>query len=103
MQFDQLYGLAIDKAERAVMPGKRIDNIIERLTYDVYIYFQRGLFERHKTVFAPMLAFAILVAAGKVCICNRLDIWASGIVCSLVSAQHIQSLRRLSRLLHTIK
>ena len=68
MQFEQLYGLAIDRAEKAVMPSKRINNINERLTYDVYLYFQRGLFEGHKLVFGLMLAFAVLVAAGKVCI-----------------------------------
>ncbi len=65
-QFDQLYGLAIDKAEKAILPHKRIENINERLTYDIYSYFQRGLFEAHKMVFGLMLAFAILVAAGKV-------------------------------------
>ena len=66
MQFDHLYGLAIDRAEQAITPHKRIENINERLTYDIYLYFQRGLFESHKMVFGLMLAFAILVAAGKV-------------------------------------
>ena len=66
MQFDQLYGSAIDRSERAAIPNKRIENINERLTYDVYLYFQRGLFESHKIVFGLMLAFAVLVAAGKV-------------------------------------
>ena len=53
-------------AERAVVPNKRIDNIIERLTFDVFIYFQRGLFERHKITFSLMLAIAILISGGKV-------------------------------------
>lgn len=66
MQFARLYGLAIDRAERAIVPHKRIDNINERLTYDIYLYFQRGLFESHKMVFGLMLALAVLVAAGKV-------------------------------------
>ncbi len=66
VQFDQLYGLAIERAEKAIMPHKRIENINERLTYDIYLYFQRGLFEGHKMVFGLMLAFAVLVAAGKV-------------------------------------
>lgn len=67
MQFDRLYEMAIDGAERAAVPNKRIENINERLTYDVFLYFQRGLFEGHKIVFGLMLAFAVLVAAGKVC------------------------------------
>lgn len=66
LQFNQLYGQAIDMAERAVVPTKRIDNIIERLTFDVFTYFQRGLFERHKITFSLMLAIAILISGGKV-------------------------------------
>lgn len=66
MQFNQLYELAIDTAERAVVQARRIDNITEHLTYEIYLYFQRGLFERHKIVFALMLAFAVLISAGKV-------------------------------------
>ena len=53
-------------AERAVVASKRIDNITEHLTYEIFLYFQRGLFERHKIVFALMLAFAVLISSGKV-------------------------------------
>ena len=31
------------------------------MTYEVYLYVQRGLFERHKLVFALMLATKVLV------------------------------------------
>ncbi len=48
------------------MPSKRIHNIIEYLTYEIYLYIQRGLFERHKIIFALMLTSKILVSAGKV-------------------------------------
>ena len=37
------------------MPAKRITNIIEHMTYSIYLYIQRGLFERHKLTFALML------------------------------------------------
>ena len=47
-QFNALYELAIDDAEKAAMPAKRIKNIIEHMTYSIYLYIQRGLFERHK-------------------------------------------------------
>lgn len=67
MQFNQLYELAIDTAERAAVSSKRIHNIIEHLTYEIYVYIQRGLFERHKIIFALMLAMAVLTSAGKVC------------------------------------
>jgi dynein heavy chain len=62
-QFNDLYELAIDKAEKAAMPAKRINNIIEHMTYAIYLYIQRGLFERHKMTFALMLTNKILVSA----------------------------------------
>jgi len=62
-QFNQLYELAIDSAERAAMPAKRINNIIEHMTYSIYLYIQRGLFERHKLTFALMLTNKILISA----------------------------------------
>ena len=49
-----------------MVASKRIDNITEHLTYEIFLYFQRGLFERHKIVFALMLAFAVLTSSGKV-------------------------------------
>lgn len=55
-QFMALYEAAIDRADKAAMPSKRIANIVEYLTYSVYLYVQRGLFERHKLIFALMLA-----------------------------------------------
>ena len=54
-QFNELYELAIDASEKAAMPAKRINNIIEHMTYAIYLYIQRGLFERHKVTFALML------------------------------------------------
>ena len=51
-QFNVLYEGAIDHSEKAVMPSKRITNIVEYLTFSLYKYVQRGLFERHKLTFA---------------------------------------------------
>lgn len=65
-QFMGLYGLAIDTSERAAMPSKRISNIIDHLTYSVYLYIQRGLFERHKLIFALMLCNKVLLSAGTI-------------------------------------
>ena len=45
------------------MPAKRIKNIIEHMTYTIYLYIQRGLFERHKLTFALMLTNKIQVSA----------------------------------------
>ena len=65
-QFNQLYELAIDNSEKATLPSKRINNIIDYMTYEIYLYIQRGLFERHKIIFALMLTSKVLQSAGKV-------------------------------------
>lgn len=66
-QFNGLYEAAIDGAERAVLPAKRIAAIINHMTFEIYKYIQRGLFERHKLIFAWMLTASILLSAGKAC------------------------------------
>ena len=65
VQFNGLYEAAIDGAERAALPAKRIAAIIDHMTFEIYKYIQRGLFERHKLIFAWMLTASILVSAGK--------------------------------------
>ena len=67
VQFNGLYEAAIDGAERAALPAKRIAAIIDHMTFEIYKYIQRGLFERHKLIFAWMLTASILVSAGKAC------------------------------------
>eukprot|EP00898_Chlorokybus_atmophyticus_P005691 jgi/Chlat1/6122/Chrsp409S05665 len=62
-QFNALYEAAIDRSDKAAMPSKRINNIIEYMTFLMYQYVQRGLFERHKITFTLMLAMRILVSA----------------------------------------
>lgn len=49
-----------------MLATKRVGNIIDLLTLETYLYVQRGLFERHKLIFAFMLTTRILIAAGKV-------------------------------------
>ena len=66
MQFNALYEDSIDKSEKAALPSKRMANIMDHLTWEIYLYIQRGLFERHKLVFALILATKIWVSAGKV-------------------------------------
>ena len=36
-QFNELYEKAIDTSERASLPSKRITNIIEHMTYEIYL------------------------------------------------------------------
>ena len=76
-QFNQLYEQAIDRSEKANMPSKRIHNIIDYMTYEIYLYVQRGLFERHKLIFALMLTNKVLLSAGKVK-ASDLDVFLKG-------------------------
>ena len=76
-QFNQLYELAIDNSEKATLPSKRINNIIDYMTYEIYLYIQRGLFERHKIIFALMLTSKVLSSAGKVK-AEEIDIFLKG-------------------------
>lgn len=36
-QFNELYEKAIDTSERASLPSKRIQNIIDHMTYEIYL------------------------------------------------------------------
>lgn len=65
-QFNGLYEQAIDRAERAVVPARRVANIVDTLTHQIYLYIQRGLFERHKLPFALMLSLAVLASSGQI-------------------------------------
>ena len=69
-KFVALYEAAIEDSERAAVPARRAANIIQHLTYEVYLYVSRGLFERHKLLFALMLALKVGVCV-CVCVCVR--------------------------------
>lgn len=45
---------------------KRIQNIIEYLTFEVFRYNARGLYEMHKFMFTMLLALKIDMQSGKV-------------------------------------
>jgi len=59
-QFLYLYNLSIDTAKKETLPVKRVENISKNLTYKVYRYVDRGLFERDKQIFLLMICFKIL-------------------------------------------
>eukprot|EP00762_Andalucia_godoyi_P000483 ANDGO_03248.mRNA.1 Dynein gamma chain len=65
-QFLVLFDLAVERAERALITTKRIHNIIEAMTFGVYVYVNRGLFERHKLLFVLLLACKILLRDGLI-------------------------------------
>ena len=63
-QFMELFLGGIAKAEKAALAQKRIKNIIETLSKIVYAYVQRGLFERHKIMFAFLMCMKIAIRGG---------------------------------------
>lgn len=65
-QFLGLFSDSIDKSDKAQLPSKRVDNIINFLTYYVYKYVNRGLFEKDKITFILMMCFKILQTAQKI-------------------------------------
>lgn len=64
-QFLELFDTSIDEAQKAQLLKDRVANIIDTLTYKVYRYINRGLFERDKITFKLMVSLKILVEDGK--------------------------------------
>lgn len=64
-QFQLLFDKSMEISEKANLASKRVNNIIESMTYITYRYINRGLYERDKTSFKLILIFKILTTAGK--------------------------------------
>lgn len=58
-QFLMLFDEAMAKSATSPIPTKRIENIIEYCTYNVFLYTARGLYEDHKFLFVMLLALTI--------------------------------------------
>lgn len=65
-QFLKLFMESIELSEKAQLPSKRVENIIKFLTFHVYRYVNRGLFEKDKITFILMMCFKILQTAQKI-------------------------------------
>jgi dynein heavy chain len=63
-QFLVLFNESMDKAEKASLASKRVEKIIETLTYNVYRYINRGLYEADKLTFVLLVTMKILITAG---------------------------------------
>lgn len=62
-QFLVLFMESMDKAEKASLASKRVQNIIESMTYLVYRYINRGLYEADKLTFVVLVTLKILITA----------------------------------------
>ncbi|CAI9715294.1 dynein beta chain, ciliary-like [Octopus vulgaris] len=59
--FSTVFEKAIEQAELAEDVSERVVNLIDKITYSVYQYTTRGLFERDKLIFTSQLTFQILL------------------------------------------
>jgi dynein heavy chain, axonemal len=64
-QFQTLFERSMDVAEKANLPSKRVNNIVESMTYIIYRYINRGLYERDKVSFKLIVLLKILLTAGR--------------------------------------
>ncbi|OEH76364.1 dynein gamma flagellar outer [Cyclospora cayetanensis] len=64
LQFLEQFDLSVQRSEKTQPTQKRVEKIIEYLTYQVYRYVCRGLFERHKQTFVMMIMLKILQIDG---------------------------------------
>jgi dynein heavy chain len=65
LQFLEQFEFSVRNSEKAQPTSKRVDKIIHFLTYQVYRYTNRGLFERDKMMFKLMFTMKISVIANQ--------------------------------------
>ncbi|TPP64769.1 Dynein heavy chain 5 axonemal [Fasciola gigantica] len=65
-QFLNLFDISLSKAEKSPVTPKRISNVIECMTYGVWKYVVRGLYEVDKPTFSLLLALKIEMQASRI-------------------------------------
>ncbi|KAM7400305.1 hypothetical protein PAMA_004821 [Pampus argenteus] len=65
-QFLKIFDLSLARSEKSSKTQKRIANIIQHLTYEVFRYTVRGLYENHKFIFTLLLALKIDLQNNKI-------------------------------------
>ncbi|XP_047128116.1 dynein axonemal heavy chain 8 isoform X1 [Hydra vulgaris] len=65
-QFLNIFDMSMAKSEKSPIPAKRISNITEFLTFEVYKFAVRGLYEKDKFMFTLLLSLKIDIGKGSV-------------------------------------
>uniref|UniRef100_A0A8C1V1B6 Dynein, axonemal, heavy chain 5 like n=1 Tax=Cyprinus carpio TaxID=7962 RepID=A0A8C1V1B6_CYPCA len=65
-QFLGIFDMSMEKSPKSPVTAKRLDNIMEYLTFEVFRYTARGLYEDHKFLFTLLLTLKIDLQAKNV-------------------------------------
>ncbi|XP_067841426.1 dynein axonemal heavy chain 8-like [Heptranchias perlo] len=65
-QFLKIFDLSMARSKKSPVASKRISNIIDYLTYEVFKYSVRGLYETHKFLFTLLLPLKINLERGYI-------------------------------------
>ena len=65
-QFLGIFDLSMAKSKKSPITGKRIDNIIEFLTFSSFKYTSRGLYEEDKFLFTVLMTLKIEINAKRI-------------------------------------
>ncbi|XP_022235446.1 dynein beta chain, ciliary-like, partial [Limulus polyphemus] len=59
--FNVVFHKAIERADQSEDVKQRVENLIDCITFSVFVYTSRGLFENDKIIFTAQMAFQILL------------------------------------------